>query len=286
MPKKIAIITDSTCDIPNAWIKQYDITVIPLTIIIGNEQYLDGVDLSAKEFYERLVKEKCHPTTSQPTPQVFLTAYQQAVTNGAEEIFTITISSAMSGTYESARTAAQDFSIPVQVLDGKNNSMGLGWQVIAAARVHEAGGEIEAMLNTAKHVQKTMAHYITLDTIEYLSKGGRINDATKFLDSLLNIKPLIFVKPESGVVGASMPSRSRKAALEGLYKEFFRHIDTQKAMHIAVMHNNALPEAQALAERVQREHSPVELIINIVSPVLGTHTGAGAVALSGYAESS
>lgn len=284
MTHKIALITDSTCDIPAEWIAQYEITIVPLTIIFGDQQYLDGVELPAVEFYERLERDSIHPTTSQPTPKAFLDAYQKAAAAGAEEILVITISSAMSGTIESARRAAEDMTIPVHIMDGKNNSMGLGWQVIAAARVREAGGNLAAMLAAAEQVRRDAVYYITLDTIEYLSRGGRISEAAKFLDSILRIKPLIFVRAETGTVGASIPARSRKAALDGLYKEFFRRIGTDRPMHITVLHNNALEEAQALAERVKKEYSPKEIFISIVSPVLGVHTGPRAVALCGYAE--
>jgi DegV family protein with EDD domain len=284
MPYRIALVTDSTCDIPPEWLTQFEIGVVPLTIIFGDQQFLDGVELTAAQFYERLPIEKNHPTTSQPAPSAFLEAYQQAARSGAQEILAITISSAMSGTIESARRAAQDSPIPVHILDGKNNSMGLGWQVIAAARARAAGGGLPEMLAAATHAQQNMVYYISLDTIEYLRKGGRISEAARFLNSILQIKPLICVRPDTGTVGASMPGRSRKSAIEGLYNEFFRHFGPGQSLHITVLHNNALPEAQALASRVQSEYSPADLFIQIVSPALGVHTGPRAIALCGYAE--
>ena len=156
---------------------------------------------------------------------------------------------------------------------------------IAKEDVHgEAGGGLDEMLSAAKKVQQGMVYYITLDTIEYLSKGGRIAGAVKFLNSVIQIKPLIYVNRETGTVGASIPARSRKGALEGLYKEFFKQFKPGQVLHITVLHNNALPEAQALAEKVTREYAPKEIFINIVSPALGVHTGPRAVALCGYAE--
>lgn len=282
MPHRIALITDSTCDIPTTWRAQYDISVVPLTIMFGDQSYLDGVDIKAEEFYERILIDKIHPTTSQPSPQAFLDAYRKAAENGAEEIIVFTISSAMSGTIQSARQAAEGSPIPVHIHDGRNNSMGLGWQVIAAARVRENGGSREEMLAAATRVRARISYYIALDTIDYLSKGGRINDAVRFLNSILQIKPLIFVKPEAGAVGASLPSRSRKNSIDSLYKEFFNHVNLAEPLHITVLHNNALDEAQALFDRVCREFSPQEIFISIVSPVLGVHTGPRAIALCGY----
>ena len=284
MAHRIALVTDSTCDIPPEWIEQYEIGVVPLTIIFGSQAYLDGVEMTAAEFYRRLPAETRHPTTSQPPPRAFLEAYQQAAARGAEQILAITISSAMSGTIESARHAAQESRLPVTVMDGKNNSMGLGWQVIAAARARENGGALEAMQAAARQVQEDMVYYVSLDTIEYLSRGGRISEAARFLNSILHIKPLVYVRPDTGTVGASFPSRSRKAALEDLYKEFFKHVNPARPLHVTVLHNDALPEAQALADRVQQEYAPKELFISIVSPVLGVHTGPRAIALCGYSE--
>lgn len=283
MALKTALVTDSTCDIPLEWVKQYEIQVVPLTIIMKGETFTDGVDITAQEFYERLVAEPIRPTTSQPTPKLFLDAYKNAAAAGAEQVLVITISSAMSGTIESARQAAEESPIPVHIMDGKSNSMGIGWQVIAAARAQEDGGGLAEMLAAAEKAQKSMAYYISLDTIEYLAAGGRIADAARFLNSILRIKPMIYVKHDTGTVGAAIPSRSRKSAIEDLYKEFFQHIDTALPLHITVLHNNALPEAKDLMERVIRDFSPKEIFISIVSPVLGVHTGPKALALCGYA---
>ena len=284
MTDRIALVTDSTCDIPQDWRKEYEITVLPLTIVFGEEQLLDGVDISAQAFYERLGTDPHHPTTSQPTPNDFKTIFEKVHKVGAEQILCITISSAMSGTMASAVQAAVDFPIPVQVMDSRNNSMGLGWQVIAAARAREAGGGMREMLAAAEHIRDRIVYYISLDTIEYLSKGGRIGDAVKWVDSVLQIKPLITVKRDTGTVGIGLPARSRKLGLQNLCKTFFRQLDTTKRMHITVLHNNVLADAEAMAARIKAEYDPAELFIEIVNPILGVHTGPGAVALCGYSE--
>jgi len=281
---RIAIVTDSTCDIPADWLKQYQITVVPMTLIFGEEQYLDGVQITAMEFYERLSNNPIHPTTSQPAPEVFLEVFKKAAAEGAEEIVALVISSAMSGTYASALQSSQMMDIPVHVHDSLNNSMGLGWQVMAAARARESGGDAGAMLAAAQKVRESMVYYISLDTIEYLAKGGRIGGAITLANSVLKIKPLIYVRPDTGTVAAGIPARSRTAALEGLYREFFRHIDTKKRMHITVLHNAAEDEAWAIEEQIKNEFAPEELFISIVTPSLGAHTGPRAVALCGYSD--
>lgn len=284
MSHEIALVTDSTCDIPQEWIKQYEISVVPVTIIMQGKTYQDGVDMTADEFYRRLPTEPQRPTTSQPTPGEFLKIFRECKAKGAKEIVAIILSAAMSGTFRSAQQAASEMDIPVHLHNSNNNSMGTGWQVIAAARARESSGGVSEMLAAAETVRKNIAYYISLDTIEYLAQGGRIADAARLLNSIIKIKPLVFVKPTTGTVGASLPARSRKLAVEGLYREFFKHMDTSKPMHITVLHNGASEEAKALFERVKAEFNPVELFISYASPVLGVHTGPLAIALCGYSE--
>jgi DegV family protein with EDD domain len=284
MAHRIALITDSTCDIPHEWREQYEIEVVPLTIVWGNQQYQDGIDLTPEEFYRRLPLETIHPTTSQPAPRLFLEAFKRAAEKGAEVALVYTISSAMSGTIESARTAAHESPIPVRIVDGLNNSMGLGWQVIAAARAREAGADLDEMIAASEKVRVNMVYYISLNTVDYLARGGRIGSAVRFVGSILNIKPLITVNPETGTVAPSIPARSRSAAIEGVVKEFFKHVSSTSNLHITVLHNAALDEAKELADRVMREYNPKELFISIVSPILGVHTGPKAIALCGYSE--
>lgn len=282
MTHKIALITDSTCDLPRDILEKYEIQVVPLAIIWGDDQFRDGIDLSAEDFYQRLESDPTLPTTSQPTPREMVQAYETAHKNGAEEILIITISSAMSGTHESALQAAELVEIPVKVLDSKANSMSLGWQVIAAARAREEGGDLGEMVQAAEIARNSMVYIITLDTLEYLHKGGRIGGASHFIGNLLNLKPQISVDHQTGQVAGGRRSRTRKKALADLYKDFFALVDTDKELHIAVLHNAALEEAQELARRIEKEIEPEEILLSIVSPVLGVHTGPRAVALCGY----
>lgn len=284
MKYKTALLTDSTCDIPQEFLDKYDINVVPLTIIWGGEQFQDGVNLTAKDFYKRLETDPSLPTTSQPTPQQMVLAYEAAKNNGAEEVLIITISSAMSGTHESAKAAAAMVDFPVKVLDSKANSMSLGWQVLAAARARENGGDLQAMIDAADKARSTMVYIITLDTLEYLHKGGRIGGASHFIGNLLNLKPQISVDHISGEVAGGRRSRTRKKALNDLFLDFFDQVDREKPLRIAVLHNAALEEAKTLTERIKSEINPAEIIISIVSPVLGVHTGPRAVAICGYTE--
>ena len=282
MTYRTALITDSTCDLPGEYLGKYQIQVVPLTIVWGEEQFLDGVDLGAEEFYQRLDQDPTLPTTSQPTPQQFAQAYEQAREQGAEEVLVICISSAMSGTHQSALKAAELVDFPVRVVDSKANSMSLGWQVLAAARAREEGADLETMIQAAAQARSSMAYLISLDTLEYLHKGGRIGGASHFIGNLLNLKPQISVDHQTGEVAAGRRSRTRKKALAELYQDFFAQVDPTKTLRIAVLHNAALEEAQALVQQIKEEFQPAEIILSIVSPVLGVHTGPRAIALCGY----
>ena len=283
MTYRTALITDSTCDLPETYLQQYDIKVVPLTIIWGEEQFLDGVDLEPEDFYQRMEVDSTVPTTSQPTPQQMLQVFESAWKDGAQEILIITISSAMSGTYDSALQSADLVDIPVRVLDSKANSMSLGWQVLAAARAREKGGDINEMIQAADRARDSMVYIISLDTLDYLHKGGRIGGASHFIGNLLHLKPQISVDHQTGEVAGGRRSRTRKKALAELYRDFFAQVDLTKTLRVAVLHNAALEEAQELVSRIKKEIQPAEIILSIVSPVLGVHTGPRAIAICGYA---
>ncbi|MHB8136643.1 MAG: DegV family protein [Anaerolineaceae bacterium] len=281
---KIAIITDSTNNLPPEFISQYQIKVVPLTIVIDQQSYLDGVDLRPEDFYKRLIVEKIHPTTSQPAPGDFLNAYQNAKDEGAEQIIVLTISSAMSGTMESAKMAAKNIDIPVTIIDSKSNTLGLGWQVLACARARDAGAKVNEIVSILDNVREHLHLHVLLDTLEYLFKGGRMAGAAKWVNNVLKIKPQIRVNHATGSVEAVDVSRTRAKAIDTLYSTFVKKLDITKPLRIAILHNDSIEDAKALAEKVVAELKPIELIIAITSPVLGVHTGPQAIAMAGYSE--
>lgn len=284
MSHKITVITDSTSDLPEDLRAQYDIRIVPLFVIWGKEQLRDKVDITPEAFYQRLPNDPIHPKTSQPAPGDFLAAYETAKKDGAEEIVVITISSAISGTYQSAKQAADLIDVPVHVYDSKSTSMGLGFQVLAAARARQNGADVKGMIAAADAARQNMQFFITLNTLEYLHKGGRINTASRFLGTMLSIKPQIYIDHQTGLIEAGQRARTRGKALEATYQDFFRNIDVRKTLHVAVLHNAALAEAEEMAQRIRENYQPTELFITIVSPVLGVHTGPEAIAIAGYTE--
>ena len=162
--------------------------------------------------------------------------------------------------------------------------MSLGWQVLAAARCREVGGNALEMITEAAKARLKMVQIVCLNTLEYLQRGGRIGMATRLIGTLLNLKPLVRINHETGLVEASGQARTRKKSIETLEERFFEGIEAGKPLHLAVLHGDALPEAEELAGKIQQEHAPKELLMNITGPVLGIHTGPRALALCGYTE--
>jgi DegV family protein with EDD domain len=280
----IAILTDSTCDIPEERVAQYGIRIVPQYIIWGEEQFLDREELSPQAFYERLETDSQKPTSSQATAADFLAAINQAVEDGADQALILTVSSAMSGTYQMAKSATEKAEIPVSVIDSKGPTMSLGWQALAAARARDEGASMAEIIERVVKVRESLVQVVAMETLEYLEYGGRIGDAAKWVGTLMKVKPVVMINHETGRVEPAGLARTHKAMLRMLEKKFFAAIGTGKKLHIAVLHGNSLEEAERLAERIRTEYNPAELLINITGPVLGINTGPGALALCGYAE--
>jgi DegV family protein with EDD domain len=283
MSNSIALITDSSCDIPQSLIEQYEIDIIPLGVVWGDKVFRDRVDLSPEEFYQRLTTEKQFPKSTQPTPADVEKVYRDAIERGAKEIVVVAISSAMSGTWQLVQQIGQQMPVPIHVVDAKGPTMTVGWQTLAAARIRELGGNAMDMVAAAAKACSKMVQIVCLDTLEFLHRGGRIGTATRFIGSLLDLKPIVLVNHKTGTVESLAQARTRKKSIEVFYSRFFEMLGSGK-QHVAILHGNAQEEAAALAERIQQEIKPVELIVNITGPVMGIHTGPRALALCGYTE--
>jgi len=280
----IGIITDSTCDIPEELIEQYGIIVIPQMVIWGEEQLRDRIDLQPKEFYERLASDPVRPHSSLPALGDIQDAFQEAIQRGAEQLIVLTVSSAMSGTYELVKNTAQSMNIPVSMVDAKGPTMSLGWQVLAAARRREAGVALDGILEQVNKVREQLVQFVAMDSLEYLQRGGRIGGAVKWAGTLLRIKPLVSINHQTGLVEPASLARTHTALVDLLYNKFFDKLKRGRNLRIAVLHGNVPAEAEQLAKRIQTEFKPQELLVNITGAVLGINTGPGALALCGYAE--
>ena len=215
---KIRVVTDSTADLTPELVERYGITVVPLTVFADGKAYKDKIDITNEEFYALLQSSKELPTTSQPSPAAFADVYRQLAAEGAEQIISIHISTALSGTYQSSVLAAGLVAQEVTVhnVDSKIATMGLGLLVIAAARMVEVGDSADNILQVLDEIVKKQRLYFLLDSLDNLHKGGRIGKASHLFGSLLNIKPVLCFT--DGVINVQDKVRGNKdnKALERL----------------------------------------------------------------------
>jgi DegV family protein with EDD domain len=271
MPVKI--VTDSTADLPPQLAKELGISVVPVYVRFGEEVYLDRVDISEDEFYQRLQKTEVHPSTVQPGPQDFLEVYRKLLKE-ADGIVSIHISAKLSGTYNSAMMAKDmlDTKCPVEVVDSRMVTMGLGLPVIVAANMANAGESADKIVKEVKKATPKIRLLCLLDTLEYLQKGGRIGKAKALLGSILNVKPMITIKD-----GEVVPAGQVRVRAKGIDKLFELGQSAKKIQDLAVVHSTTLDEAQSLAERLGSVFDRKQIKIARVGPALGVHTGPGAL---------
>lgn len=277
----IRIITDSASDMVNE--TRGDFTCLPLTITFGEKEYLDGVNLSHREFYEKLIESDELPHTSQATPFAFEEEYRKAVENG-DEVVAVTISSKLSGTWQSAMTAAQEFEGRVRVVDSENVTLGEHALVEYALRLRAQGktaAEIAAELEKAKKRIRLVA---LLDTLEYLKKGGRISKTAAFAGGLLSIKPVIAI--EDGEVVILGKARGSKQGNNLLCQEIAKTGGIDFTMPHFLGYTGL---SDALLQKYIRDSEALwkgrldKLQISTVGGAIGTHAGPGAIAAAFFA---
>jgi len=274
---KIALVTDSTADLPQQLINQWKIFVLPLKVSFGNQQFLDN-ELTAEEFYARLASESQLPTTSQPSPEDFASVYAKALAEH-DVIISVHISSGLSGTLNSAHMAAENFRGKVHLVDSRSISLGIGQQVLEAAKGIQEGLTVQAVLNRIAKMRENMETIFTLDTLEYLHKGGRIGVVKGMLGALLRIKPVIRVNEEGVYVPAGI-ARSREKALCGIVSALEQAAAGRTVKALAIAHGAAKEAADKLQDKLESVFNVRASLFTQVGPVIGVHTGPGTVGAS------
>ena len=267
----VRIVTDSTCDLPEEIVAEYGITVVPLYINFGDESYLDGVEISRAEFYERLPDCDPPPTTAIPGPHMFIQAYEKLAAAGATEILSIHISVSLSGTVNAARLAAEEASAPVTVLDSGSLSMGVGFLAWTAAQAAAEGRSIDEIVALLEEQGQRTHVFAALDTLEFLRRSGRMNRVMAALGSWLQMKPLL--KMHAGEATAER-IRTTEHATERLISLLSEQTPLEK---VALVHTHALDRAEELRQKVQHLLPEGELLSMDITPVFGTHLGPGAI---------
>ncbi len=280
---KVAVVTDSTAYLTDELIKQNNLHVIPLHVNWSGQSLRDNVDITAGEFYQRLVQAKDMPTTSQPSAGEFFDFYSE-VAKTAESIVSVHISSELSGTIASANAAAQMMEgFPIEIVDSRSASMGLGFMALAASRAAAAGADHKAAADAARALVDKMNLVFVVDTLEFLHRGGRIGGAQRLLGSMLSIKPLLQL--DNGRIEPLDKVRTKRKAVQRLLEIAKERSGSGGKLHFAVLNSVAQAEAESFAGEVKDALGPVELHVVGLSPVIGTHIGPGAIGAAWYLES-
>lgn len=271
----VRIVTDSTCDLPTEMIDRYGIRVVPLYINVGKQGYLDGIDITREEFYQKLPSFPEHPTTAVPSPQKFRAMYDSLAEEGATHVISIHISVALSAVVDMARTAAHDTtSALVTVLDSQQLSLGTGFLVETAAKLAAAGHSVAEIMSSLSDQIKRSHVFAALDTLEFLRRSGRMNRFMSNFGTLLQIKPILTMyagKPGTEKV------RTRERATRRLL-EMLRSIGAVE--RLAVVHTHAPEKVEALRRHATSLLPEDQIIVADITPVIGAHIGPGA---AGYA---
>lgn len=278
---RIGIVCDSTCDLEPAWLEEHGVTMVPLKVHFQEETYRDWMDLTPDQFYVRLVAAPKLPTTSQPSPADFTAAYERLAAQGIDEIVSVHLTSALSGTFESATLAAKDCSIPVRVVDTLHVTQANGLAVKAAIEARDAGGDAAAVEEAATVAARTCSMFFILDTLEYLVKGGRAGKATGLAAAVLNLKPVLTFNDEGTIEPFKKVKGLRKAMTE-----LAAHVakDSQDGkVRLVIFHASAPQLAGQMREALDAAGADYELdSIGFVGAVIGTYAGPGAVGLAYY----
>ncbi len=279
----IKIVTDSTAYLPEEVMQRYGIHVIPLNVLFGESTYKEGRDISYVQFYSMLAQAAELPTTSQPSMGEFYELYSNLVRDGSE-IISIHISSKISGTVDSALMACKELpEAKISVVDSLSTAIGLELMVIAAAEAVAAGRSRAEVVSMVERMAKEMRLFFVVDTLEYLQKGGRIGGAAALLGSLLSMKPILCLK--DGRVEALGKVRTKRKAVKRILDLMVDEWGSETPVRVAVAHALAPDEGQELMEQAKSCLNCTACYLAQIGPVIGTHTGPGALGLAVCAES-
>jgi DegV family protein with EDD domain len=278
--RKVTILTDSSAYLPHELLKQYNIQVIPLTMLWDEETLRDGIDILPEAFYRRLADSRSLPTTSQVTVMAMQTAFQRILDEGNDALG-IFISSKFSGTVASALQAREQFSGAaknIAVVDSLLTTMAMGWPVLTAARAAQAGASLEECREVAENARDHSGVLFVVDTLEFLRRGGRIGGAQALLGTALNIKPVLEMR--DGRIETVEKVRTKGKALARMQELVVERIGASKPVRLASVHADAEGEAQSVLESASAALNPVEKLCCPLAPVIGAHAGPGTVALN------
>lgn len=268
---KLGIVTDSTCDLPADLIQRFGIEVIPTILVIEGKQYADGAGISRNDFYARLPAMKIFPTTAAPSIGEFATRYLRLLEAGCDHILSIHAASQLTAICSTATQAAQDFPNRVTVVDSRSLSLGIGFQVLAAAEAAESGADLESALASIAGTRRRLNVFAALDTMEFLRRSGRVPAAVTIVGGMLSIKPIIeLVNGQVKIMAAVRTTSQANERMAGFLKP---NLPLER---LAIMHTGAEERARAFLHQLMNEVSmqlPREIILVNATAVIGAHLG-------------
>ena len=272
----IRIVTDSSCDLPDAVVAEHGVRVVPLSIRFGDEEFIDREELTTAEFWARCSRQDTLPETAAPAPGQFEQTYRELAAEGATGIVVVALSGALSATMQSAELAARSVAddIPVRVVDSRTVSLGVGTIVLACARLAASGASIDEVEALAIDRAASTHVFGALDTLENLKKGGRIGNAKALLATALAIKPIIEVV--DGAVEQGGKQRTRSKALKFLVDKVAEY--EGRISDLAVLHADC-SDVDEFVELL-RPHYGGEIVVGEIGPVIGTHAGRGTIGVA------
>lgn len=278
----IKIVTDSTAYLPEAMCHQHDLRVVPLCVHFGEQIFREGVEMSNEEFYARLKASPVLPTTSQPSAGEFHTVFKELAKAG-HDIVALTISSKLSGTWNSAMAAKEMLpEANITVIDSLSTSIGLQLMIEAALEAVAAGASTQEITERIEEIKQKILVLFVVDTLEYLAKGGRIGNAKAFLGTLLKVKPILVL--QDGAIEPLEQVRSRRKAHARMLELIEEHLGENAPLGKIGFANALVPEeATALAQQLQSRLGCAEPFVSDLGPVVGTHTGPGVIGVAAYA---
>ncbi|MFB4165206.1 DegV family protein [Alteribacillus sp. JSM 102045] len=271
----IAIVTDSTAYLPPDVTANENITIVPLSVVFGNEAYEEEVELSTVEFYNKLKQSEDLPTTSQPALGKFVETYERLAQNH-EAIITIHLASGISGTYQTALTAGEQVEgVEVYGFDSEISCMPQGYFVIEAARMARDGETVDTILDRLKEMKKSMDAYFVVDNLNHLHRGGRLNGAQALIGSLLQIKPILTFENQQIVPFEKV--RTEKKALNRVFELFDEAAKNDTPIRATVIHANRRDKAEEIQQKLSEKYPNAVVDISCFGPVIGTHLGEGSL---------
>jgi len=281
--EKIALITDSTCDLPGEILNKLNAWMLPLKIIYRDRIFNDRIDIQPEDVYGKMPTEV--PTTSMPTPEEVRTLLEKLSSENFTHAISIHISSGLSGTYETIKTVARQFNkIKVEVIDSRALSLALGFLVQEAGKCIQSGLNFDSVITRINELQKKVKVFFVVKTLEYLKKGGRIGYVEGTLGQILDIKPIISIN-EEGKYFSWSKVRGRKKSINKLL-EILKEKASGKMINIAVAHADAEEEARYLLEKIKgvNEFQIKNFMFTQLGPVMGVHCGPGLIGVAFYEE--